>query len=242
MTVWPGLISMPPATGRIFMTPLSIFISWTSKLAGDRRRAADQAVGLGAGIGDGHIAAADAGAFRRGARPGRGDFEFAGRDVGGLHRQCQKAEHGGGHEKSAVHLELLIARLPRALVARRGGRGDNERWKGAKSGGRRRARKLRAAQPGPRDLREGGRRRQLGGAGQDKDDDRLRRFGQRLDAALHPAAGGAGAAGVVTGTRLRAGRGRGRRTEIEIGRAHRPPATAATAAPAARPHRPRPGR
>ena len=41
----------------------------------DVRGAADQAVGRGSGIGDRHIAAADAGAFRRGARPGRGDFQ-----------------------------------------------------------------------------------------------------------------------------------------------------------------------
>ena len=85
--------------------------------ASDRGRAADERVGGSAGIGDGQIATADAGALGGGARPRGGDFQRAGHDVVGLRRQRQKAQHGEGENNANHRMLLIAARLCEALRA-----------------------------------------------------------------------------------------------------------------------------
>jgi len=75
-TFSPGLISSPPATGRIFITPPSMVIWWISTLAAS---AIDphEPVGRRAGVLDGEISRPDLGSLGGGAGPGMVDLERA---------------------------------------------------------------------------------------------------------------------------------------------------------------------
>ena len=65
-----GAIVSPSLSSRIFITPPSMLISWTSKRFGDFDRTSGQAIGRRAGVGDFEIAARHGRVLRRGARPG----------------------------------------------------------------------------------------------------------------------------------------------------------------------------